>query len=183
MWHITAPATVDLSQINELDVAAALRNEPIHTAHGVSYGLQPSTDQPEVLLLPKGSPVTYKQAGTKITRSFQLRQVNESKPRETNGTESTNGNIHGIKFTAQKPGQKRAARQQPAQLLNYRYVPFGVTKSDGDNELRLAESILLKAASQGDAMEGVEREVVNHSKKKDEKKKKKKSKLVDEPSI
>lgn len=148
VWHISAPSSVDLTLIKELDVGAALRGESILTTNGISYGMQPSSDQAEVLLLPNSNPVTYK-LETAVNRAFRLRQVagGSTKASSDSPTEvETTGDLH---FTAQLPGKKKEPRQQPPNL-KYRYAPFGVDRAttEATSDVQLAESILLKAASQ-----------------------------------
>jgi hypothetical protein len=146
VWQIAAPASIDLKQIKKLDLAAALRGEAILSADGICYGLQTSSEQDEILLLPQGNPVIYRQAGAKIARSFRLRQVagsaDQSSPRKSSSTEE-------LVFTARSAPPKKPVREQP-EKLKYRYTPFGVDSKPqhSGSSTALADSILLNAASQ-----------------------------------
>lgn len=167
VWHISAPASVDLTLIKDLDIGAALRGESILTASGIDYGMQPSSDQAEVLLLPSGNPVSYNQKTT-VNQAFRLRQVTNDSTNSPSNPPSESSTTEGLHFTAQVPGKKKQPRQQPSSL-KYRYAPLGVDKAipETTDDVQLAESILLKAASQRtDADEPTE-------KRKKEKKKKK----------
>lgn len=174
VWHISAPASVDLTMIKDLDIGAALRGESILTASGIDYGMQPASDQAEILLLASGNPVSYKQKTT-VNRAFRLRQVANDSTNPVSNSPSETAVTDGLHFTAQVPGKKKQPRQQPSSL-KYRHAPLGVDKAVPKitDDVHLAESILLKAASQrtdtseraGDADESTE-------KRKKEKKKKK----------
>ncbi|ETN45377.1 uncharacterized protein HMPREF1541_09208 [Cyphellophora europaea CBS 101466] len=184
VWHITAPASLDLTQIKQLDVAAALRGEPILDSGGISYSMQPSSEQAEVLLLPRGESVVYQQK-TKISRAFQLRYatgIDAAEPPTSKAGPPPPTNYH---FTAQEPGTAKPVRKQP-ENLNYRYLPFGVKQisRDVNNSVDLAESILIRAASSksgGDLVGNVENGGAEKKKKKE--KRGKLSKATGEPAI
>lgn len=171
IWHISAPASLDLSNIEQLDIAAVLRGAPVLTSNGIKYGMQPVTERVD-LLVPKGDSNVYKSAKTKVSRSFQLRQIADQKsPTLVPDSQPAS------QTASQSQRKERVVRRQPEGKLNYHYVPFGVMKTTSSVEkenVSIAESILLKA-SQG-ASAGAETSTSERR----EKKKKRKPKLVDQ---
>ena len=167
VWHISAPASLDLSKIEELDIAAVLAGGPVLTSGGISYRMQAASEQTEVLLLPQQDPVVYRPSKTKVSRSLQLRQIAKvPKPPTPSEKASTNGSE--IPIQAQRV--KRTVRQQPVGKLNYQHFPFGVDKPSpprAQEDVDMAEAILLKAVQASPE---------------NEKKKSKKSKLTNGPS-
>jgi hypothetical protein len=179
---------VDLTKVTELDIAAALRGEPILTTNGLDYGMQPAGEQGEVLLLPFGNPVFYKQK-TKVERTFRLRQVSSMPKSNPVANIASNGSSNksptpakDLIFTAQVPGRKKEPRKQP-EKLGYKLAPLGIEKPVPvyDNSMRLAKSIPSKAAAQSGAAADADSVQTGPSPEKRKKeKKKKKSKTVDE---
>lgn len=180
VWHISAPASVDLTLIKDLDIGAALRGESILTASGINYGMQPSSDQAEILLLPSGDPVTYKQK-TMVNRAFRLRQVANDSTDSPSNSQSESPTADGFHFTAQVPGKKKQPRQQPSSL-KYRHAPLGVDKAtpETSGDVQLAESILVKAASQRTDASERAGDMDESTQKKKKEKKKRRPKQTDE---
>lgn len=122
IWHISAPASLSLQSITELDIQAALQGRCILTKTGTDYNMHPTPSQHEILLLPAGQDSTYEQTEVAITRSFDLREMStmpraKAKDNEQRSTAS-------IVFTATKEGSKGQPRKQP-EGLRQRYIPFG----------------------------------------------------------
>lgn len=145
-----------------------------------------------MLLLPSNDPVVYKQKA-KVDRTFRLRQV-APKPNTGTGEKSSGANgssasettsFNGASYTAQVPLKKKEPRKQP-ERLGYRFAPLGVEKPapEDDDSVHLAESVLLKAISQGrsgDVLAAEEKSANPEKRKKD--KKKKKSKGTEESGV
>jgi hypothetical protein len=119
IWHISAPDTVSIDAIKELDIQAALQGQPILTKDGVDYNMHPALVSSDVLLLPQGTNSTYEQSELKISRSFHLRQMGSKGKHQTKDHEET-----PLIFTATEEGQGRIPRKQPGGL-KMRYTPFG----------------------------------------------------------
>ena len=138
VWHISAPASLNISSIKHFDIAAALKGSPIVTDNGVSYSLQPTTSSADTLLLPEDADGTYRPSNTRISRGFQLKPVDEQGYNMSNAPSSEHsdtGMAESLRFTAQVPGQPKPPRQQPAGLKT-RYVPYGVIDRDTTKSLR-----------------------------------------------
>jgi len=138
IWHISAPATLQIEAIKELDIQAALRGESILNENGISYNMQQipppttTTMTNDFLLVPSGADGTYKQSQARISRTFCLREMTSkgSPDERRKASESTDGHS-ALTFTAQHPGGKRKPRSQP-EGLKMRYVPYGAV--DGSQE-------------------------------------------------
>ncbi|RMZ74981.1 hypothetical protein DV737_g5560, partial [Chaetothyriales sp. CBS 132003] len=117
VWHICAPASVDVASIKELDLEAVLRGEAILSEKGVSYSMQEMPSDDSSLMLMSGTSGIYRPSTAKVARSFRLAVKAGS------GTEASPAPGRPT-FVAQRTGQKRAARQQP-EGLGMQYRPFG----------------------------------------------------------
>ncbi len=132
VWHISAPASVNLSSIQELDISAALRGDPIVTQNGMRYGLQSTTSPTDNLLLPQDSNAAYRPSKTRISRGFQLKAIDQEGRNASNKStldDSSTPSTEERVFTAQARGLSKPPRQQPAGLKT-RYVPYGVIDRD-----------------------------------------------------
>ena len=121
IWHISAPDTISIENIEELDIQAALQGKAILSRDGVDYNMQPATSFDNILLLPQGSNSSYQQSATNISRSFHVRQMS-SKPKQIANEQAD----APIVFTAVEEGREKVVRQQP-KGLKMRYTPFGST--------------------------------------------------------
>ncbi|RMZ89774.1 hypothetical protein DV736_g2983, partial [Chaetothyriales sp. CBS 134916] len=117
VWHICAPASVDVASIKELDLEAALRGDAILSDNGVSYSMQETLSDNSSLMLLRGTSGIYQPSTAKVARSFRLAVKAGS------GTKASSAQDEPT-FVAQSTGQKKAARQQP-EGLGMRYQPFG----------------------------------------------------------
>lgn len=205
IWHISAPDTVNIDAIKELDIQAALSGQAILSKDGIDYNMHPSLASNEVLLLPQGSDSTYEQSEMKISRSFHLRQMSSKPKHQTKGQVEKTPLI----FTAVEEGEERIPRKQP-EGLKMRYTPFGATpapRNDDDEHdvemsteidtatFKVPEDILGERSSGKHATNG-EAASMHRGEKRDkrgqekdrvtgsgEKKKKKKRRLVDEDGV
>ncbi|KEF62673.1 uncharacterized protein A1O9_00646 [Exophiala aquamarina CBS 119918] len=133
IWHISAPDTVNIGAIKELDIQAALSGQAILSKDGINYNMQPSFASNDVLLLPQGSDSTYEQSEMRISRSFHLRQMS-SKPKLKHQTKDQAETP--LTFTAVEEGKESIPRKQPGGL-KMRYTPFGATpaaRNDNDED-------------------------------------------------
>ncbi|KPI44562.1 uncharacterized protein AB675_8792 [Cyphellophora attinorum] len=140
VWHIAAPASLDLSTIKQIDISAVLAGGPVLTSHGISYGMQPVTERSE-LFLPQSDPAVYKAPKAKVSKSFQLRQI-ASKPEVLVADSQPE--------TDRPPQTSRTVREQPVGKLNYQFLPFGVkTKvaSASKDSAGAAEPVQLKTGA------------------------------------
>ncbi|KAK5061088.1 hypothetical protein LTR84_007630 [Exophiala bonariae] len=119
VWHISAPDSVPLDVIKELDIQAALQGKAILTKDGIDYNMHPTHLSNDVLLLPGGKHSTYEQSELRIAKSFHLRQMNSKPTHETQDDIET-----PLIFTAMEEGKARKPREQP-EGLKMRYTPFG----------------------------------------------------------
>lgn len=118
LWHITAPASVSVDSLKELDVNAALSGAPILTQDGLSYNLIADSSVQEMVLL-AGEGTTYKQVQQSVSKVFHLRAASPSSPVQL----QSSGN-QPLTFTASAPGVPSKPRKQP-EGLRMRYRPFG----------------------------------------------------------
>lgn len=147
IWHITAPASVDLSTIKQFVLSDVLAGRPLLEQDGVAYGLHPRLEDKEVLLLPDYASTQYKQSSALIRRSLYLREVirsdkadkTSSRKKDTHGDtvmtdmadEQTPSVGVAVKsdspapvFFATVTGQNAPPRLQPAGLRS-RWIPYG----------------------------------------------------------
>jgi hypothetical protein len=119
VWHISAPDSVPLDVIKELDIQAALQGKAILAKDGINYNMHPTHLSNDVLLLPGGKHSTYEQSEQRIAKSFHLRQMNSTPTHKTQDDIET-----ALIFTAMEEGKARKPREQPGGL-KMRYTPFG----------------------------------------------------------
>ncbi|PGH18673.1 hypothetical protein AJ80_04421 [Polytolypa hystricis UAMH7299] len=116
IWHITAPASVPVSSIQELALDTVAKGESILTHKGVGYRMREDlhgVEKNKALLLPDERGKTYRRNQVGVAQTFHVEQVIEL----SNGT-AYSGEAEGI----QKLMKPR--RRQPKNL-RMRYMPFG----------------------------------------------------------
>ena len=125
VWHISAPATLNLDPIKGLDLTAALQGDTILTHNNVNYSLQEVSVNGEALMLVDGESAKYGASKTKVSKSFKLgvRSGNEEQ-QPSEKSDANEPEISTPAFFAQHSGQKKLPRQQP-EGLKMRYQPFG----------------------------------------------------------
>ena len=126
VWHISAPDSVSLDLIKELDIQAALQGKAILTKDGIDYNMHPTHVSSDVLLLPGGKNSTYEQSELTIAKSFHLRQMSSKPSQKTKDDLET-----PLIFTATEEGKARKPREQPGGL-KMRYTPFGAPPAPQD---------------------------------------------------
>ncbi|RMD39725.1 hypothetical protein DV735_g5404, partial [Chaetothyriales sp. CBS 134920] len=122
VWHICAPASVNVAAIKELDLEAVLRGEAILSENGVSYSMQEMQADSSLVLM-KGSSGIYRPSRAKVARSFRL----AVKAGGSSGPKASSAPAKDVPvptFVAQSPGQKKPPRKQP-EVLGMKYLPFG----------------------------------------------------------
>ncbi|OQV01033.1 hypothetical protein CLAIMM_06450 [Cladophialophora immunda] len=127
IWHISVPSSVSIDSIKELDIEAVLRGQPILSRNGVDYGMNSLPSKDEVILLPRGSDGKYQQCSAKIERSFHMRELDTTKSKSQPKATTP------VVFTATQTGAPKQIRKQP-EGLKMRYVPYGVSPSQGSQE-------------------------------------------------
>ncbi|RVX75363.1 hypothetical protein B0A52_00716 [Exophiala mesophila] len=132
IWHISAPASLSLQSITELDIQAALQGRSILTKNGIDYNMHPTPLQHEILLLPAGQDSTYEQTEVGVTRTFDLREMSMI-PR-AKAKDKAQSSTASIVFTATKEGTTGQPRKQP-EGLRQRYIPFGAQVGNLDQAI------------------------------------------------
>lgn len=133
IWHISAPSTMPVSQIESLDIAGGLKGAEILNHKGIAYELSSANMEDATVLLPQGRNGEYAPASAKVTRAFRIQ---ESSKATANGhiaaSEHHDSEVdQTVKFFATQTGQKPPPRKQPGNL-KARYVPYGVSAEKQD---------------------------------------------------
>ena len=133
IWHISAPNTMPISQIESLDVASGLKGTEVLNHQGVSYVLSRANVEGATVLLPHGRSGEYASASAKVTRAFRIQESSKAiANRHTSASESHDPEADGtVNFFATQTGQKPPPREQPGNL-KARYVPYGVSAEKQD---------------------------------------------------
>lgn len=128
IWHISAPDTMPISQIESLDVANGSKGAEILNHHGVTYELSRANVEGATVLLPQGTSGDYASASVKVTRAFRIEESSKATANRHNfASQSHDPEADGaVNFFATQTGQKPPPRKQPGNL-KARYVPYGVT--------------------------------------------------------
>jgi len=134
IWHISAPSTMPVSQIESLDIAGGLKGAEILNHKGIAYELSSANMEDATVLLPQGRNGEYAPASAKVTRAFRLQ---ESSKATANGhiaaSEHHDSEVdQTVKFFATQTGQKPPPRKQPGNL-KARYVPYGASIEQQDS--------------------------------------------------
>jgi hypothetical protein len=192
IWHISVPDGVSIESIKELDIAATIQGQPILSKNGINYNLHSVDAQDEVVLLPQGSKLSYKQTTKKVERIFHLQEMSTNT--NTKSTEEPS-----LVFTATGSGAAKPVRKQP-EGLKMRYVPWGappIQEPSEDEDVEMKDTLDLrpelepvsppatskKSKKSKESADGKSPEKKSRAKDDQgsvEKKKKKKRRLVDE---
>lgn len=98
IWHITAPASLDLSTLTQFVLSDVLASKPLLEHDNVAYALYPHLDDKHLLLLPDHDHASnqYKQATAQIKRSFHLRETTkQTKQNKPSQQQQRIRNTHG----------------------------------------------------------------------------------------
>lgn len=125
VWHITAPSSVPIASIKELNVDAVRSGKSILTHHQRHYGFSSGPDDPKHLLVPGGTGNVYKRMRTSVSKSYYLRQVQYHSHVEVTMNEQSTEEPHYFAIAEPPP---KAAPEQPGRL-RMRYKPFGTSDS------------------------------------------------------
>ena len=126
LWHISAPASVNIASIKTLDLEAAMRGETILSESGINYSMQETSSEYESLMLTEDTSARYKPTRVKISKSFKLgiRSDTNDQKSSTQEADHQSPSKTASSFVAQNSGQKKPLRQQP-EGLHMQYQPFG----------------------------------------------------------
>ncbi|EXJ88845.1 hypothetical protein A1O3_01909 [Capronia epimyces CBS 606.96] len=131
IWHISVPDSVSIESIKELDIEAAMKGEPIVSRDGIDYSMHAVESQNQVVLLPNGAKMSYRQSAKRVEHSYLLQETTTIPKSKTEAS---------LVFAATKSGESKPIRKQP-EGLKMRYVPYGApaiqeAAEDADVEMR-----------------------------------------------
>jgi hypothetical protein len=121
IWHITAPASVNIRDIKPFHIQDVRSGKPIFSKNGVDFGFLAGLHKTEKLLLPDGESVEYAQAKAPISGTYHLREIGRSKTKRDADGDQENSNVS---FAASSLVPPKAPREQPVGL-RMRYQPYG----------------------------------------------------------
>ena len=121
IWHITAPASVNIGEIQSFNIQDVRSGKPVFSKNGVDYGFLTGLHKNERLLLATTEDVEYTPAGAPVSGTYHLREISKSQPKNNAGADKE---ISGISFAANSTIPPNAPRQQPPGL-RMRYQPYG----------------------------------------------------------
>ncbi|KAK7559076.1 DNA-directed RNA polymerase I subunit RPA34.5-domain-containing protein [Phyllosticta paracitricarpa] len=180
IWHITAPASIDVKQVKEFALGQGMDNKTVLQHKGAEYAFARASDDSQTaakLLVPTGK--GYAAVPNEFSQTLHLKQVVRL-PDVSEKQEETSQDAMKFVVRPEKP-----ARPQP-EGLRMRYMPAGNAdvpekpkakrrheKTEGDEEKTEVKSKKKKSKREGggEAMEGVE---MTAAKEEDGEKKKKK---------
>jgi hypothetical protein len=125
VWHITAPASLNISKIKPFDIQDVRSGKPIVSKNGVDYGFLTGLHKMEKLLLPSGDSVQYTQSVTPITGTYHLREMGRSQTKIVADGDKENSEMP---FAARAAVASKSPREQPVGL-RMRYQPYGSSSS------------------------------------------------------
>jgi hypothetical protein len=128
IWHITAPASVNIRDIKPFDIQDVRSGKPILSKNGVDYGFLTGSHKTEKLLLASGEGMEYAQARVPISGTYHLREIARSQAKTHADGDKENSTIS---FAARSIVNSKKPREQPVGL-RMRYQPYGsVVASNG----------------------------------------------------
>jgi DNA-directed RNA polymerase I subunit RPA34.5 len=138
IWHITAPASVPLSSIKEVNIDAVKSGDLIMVHNDRHYGFTNSPEDSQDLLLPENNGSSYKRSKTSTSRIYHLREI----PNYSQPTKSGNLQLpEAEKFFAKAIPDAKPHPKQP-NMLRTRYKPFGTGTDDSrDHFTRVVEDL------------------------------------------
>lgn len=121
VWHITAPASVNIKDIKPFNIQDVRSGKPIFSRNGVDYGFLTGSHQTENLLLPNGENMGYTPAMAQISGTYHLREISRSNIKNDADGDKENS---GMSFAAMSAVAPRKPREQPVGLRMH-YQPYG----------------------------------------------------------
>ena len=121
VWHITAPASVDIGSIKPFNIQDVQSGKPVFSKNGVDYGFLTGMHKQERLLLANNENVEYAQTTARISGIYHLREIGTL--RTKNDATGHEENV-GVAFTATSAIPPKKPREQP-DGLRMRYQPYG----------------------------------------------------------
>jgi hypothetical protein len=128
IWHIVAPSWVNVQNIEQFDIASALKGEPIFSDGSISYTMQPYPELNTSILVSSSRDAVYKKVSSQVEQAYQLQIVQKADSSILNSQPSRVSHQSGLPFIAKTAGESKMLRQQPEGLKS-RYTPFGVNKN------------------------------------------------------
>lgn len=123
VWHITAPASVSIKDINPFSISDVQSGKPVFSKNGIDYGFLTGLHKTERLLLADGENVEYAPTKVPISGTYHLRELGRSKARSATDADKEK---NSISFTALSTVPSKNPREQPAGM-KMRYHPYGST--------------------------------------------------------
>lgn len=123
-----------VSELESLDVSAALKGVPVLEHGGITYTMGSSNEIMPTLLLPKGTRGDYATVDAKISRSLQIREAPQlASAAATNGDSHKDEEVtEPVSFFATHKGTKKPPRKQPENLRT-RWAAFGAEQENSDH--------------------------------------------------
>lgn len=121
VWHITAPASVNIVDIKPFNIQDVRSGKPVFSKNGIDYGFLTGLHKSEKLLLATGENVEYVPAGATISGAYHLREIGRSESKNDKDSDKENSEIS---FTAISTVPPKKPREQPTGL-RMRYHPYG----------------------------------------------------------
>jgi DNA-directed RNA polymerase I subunit RPA34.5 len=121
IWHITAPASVNIKDIKPFNIQDVRSGKPVFSKNGIDYGFLTGLHKTERLLLASEESVEYAPTKAPVSGTYHLRELGRSKVRSAVDANKEN---ESIRFTAVSTVPSRKPREQPTGI-RMRYQPYG----------------------------------------------------------
>ena len=125
IWHITAPASLKISELSSIDLSASLKGQPILESNGTTYVIRPHPTANASVLSARGKDATFISVQPSITRTLRIQESSKKSTNTDYTSAQDNSEAGGITFFATSINSTREPRKQPSNLKG-RYVPFGL---------------------------------------------------------
>jgi hypothetical protein len=123
IWHITAPASVNIKDIKPFNIQDVRSGKPVFNKNGIDYGFLTGLHKTERLLLASEESVEYAPAIAPVSGTYHLREFGRSKVRSAADADKENDSV---RFTAVSTVPSKKPREQPTGM-RMRYQPYGST--------------------------------------------------------
>jgi hypothetical protein len=121
IWHITAPASVNIKDIKPFNIQDVRSGKPVFSKNGIDYGFLTGLQKTEKLLLASEESVEYAPAIAPVSGTYHLRELGRSKVGNASDADKENGSV---RFTAVSTVPSKKPREQPTGM-RMRYQPYG----------------------------------------------------------